>query len=123
MTPAALRRTTPASPVALDPDFLGGLEQRIERQILKIMRIAEQNGVGELARGGDEADLTASRQDYTEQLSVRARCIDGLVEWTEALERIRKSPATFGNCMTCDKAIQRERLEILPTARTCMDCQ
>ena len=123
MTSAALRRVTPATPAGLDADFLSSLEQRIERQIRKIMRIAEQTGFEELARGGDEADLTASRQDYTEQLTVRARCIDGLLEWTEALDRLRKSPATFGVCSACDKLIQRERLEILPTARTCVECQ
>lgn len=123
MSSAALRRTASANSVDLDSEFLNSLEQRIERQIRKIMRIAEQTGFEELARGGDEADLTASRQDYTEQLTVRARCIDGLLEWTEALDRLRKSRSTFGRCITCDRSIQKERLEILPTARTCMSCQ
>lgn len=104
-------------------DFLRSLESRIEREIRRLMRTAEQAGRVELARGGDEADLTASRLEYATELAARARCVDGLAEWTEALNRLRNHPESFGRCTRCHQPIQRERLEILPTACTCVACQ
>lgn len=39
----------------------------------------------------------------------------------DALERINRG--TYGKCELCGKEIQRERLEGMPSALTCMDCE
>ena len=39
----------------------------------------------------------------------------------EALDRI--AAGTYGICVDCGKAIPRERLEILPQAARCVDCE
>jgi RNA polymerase-binding transcription factor DksA len=44
-----------------------------------------------------------------------------LKEVERALSRIRKG--TFGTCMSCGKAIEKERLNIVPYARHCAGCE
>jgi DnaK suppressor protein len=44
-----------------------------------------------------------------------------LVQVEEALARL--DAATFGNCVSCGRPIARPRLEALPWARYCIDCQ
>ncbi|BCR20778.1 TraR/DksA family transcriptional regulator [Borrelia miyamotoi] len=39
----------------------------------------------------------------------------------QALYRISQN--TYGNCLACDKGIARERLEAIPYAFLCIDCQ
>ena len=39
----------------------------------------------------------------------------------QALYRISQN--TYGNCLACDKVIARERLEAIPYAFLCIDCQ
>ena len=39
-----------------------------------------------------------------------------------ALQRLYKSPETFGQCESCGTAIDRERLDAIPHVRLCIDC-
>lgn len=40
-----------------------------------------------------------------------------------ALERMREDPEGFGLCEACDEAIGMRRLELMPWARLCIECQ
>lgn len=44
-----------------------------------------------------------------------------MFEIDEALQRCEAG--TFGSCVECEEAIGRQRLEALPWARFCIDCQ
>jgi DnaK suppressor protein len=41
----------------------------------------------------------------------------------EALARLDADPDAFGLCEECDEPIGKRRLELLPWARLCIDCQ
>jgi RNA polymerase-binding transcription factor DksA len=58
-----------------------------------------------------EAEMTLTLLENEEQL---------LEEINRALERIDKG--TFGRCETCQNAIPRQRLDVLPYTRHCIDC-
>ncbi len=47
-----------------------------------------------------------------------------LVYWIDdALRTLYKQPADYGRCMECGDAIALERLDIIPWARLCLECQ
>jgi DnaK suppressor protein len=41
----------------------------------------------------------------------------------EALQRLYKDPEKFGVCEACGRDIKLERLDLVPWARTCAECQ
>lgn len=41
----------------------------------------------------------------------------------QALRRLYRHPATFGNCHTCQTPLAFERLDALPHARYCIECK
>ena len=41
----------------------------------------------------------------------------------EALRRLYNDPKSFGQCHTCGKNVQYERLDALPHARYCIECK
>ncbi len=76
---------------------------------------AEAEGAPDL---GDRA-LTTTSQEMLLQLSVGERKILRLID--EALERIEEG--TYGACVHCGGPIQKARLEAIPWARHCIECQ
>ncbi|MGH3011127.1 MAG: TraR/DksA family transcriptional regulator [Gaiellaceae bacterium] len=66
----------------------------------------------------DSATATLNREiDYTLEENSE-HVLSGIVE---ALERIESG--TFGSCTRCGKQIDEERLEAIPYATRCIDCQ
>lgn len=66
----------------------------------------------------DSATATLNREiDYT--LEENAEHVLGAIN--EALQRIEDG--TFGKCARCGKPIAEERLEAIPYATRCIDCQ
>jgi len=71
--------------------------------------------------GGDVVDaaLDAAQDEISSQLAeVESR---ELVQIENALERVREG--TYGKCEICDGTIPLTRLNALPYAMTCIDCQ
>ena len=62
----------------------------------------------------DESDQYGSQIALTQNLNQQLADVD------LALEKIKNG--TYGKCENCDKEISLERLEILPAARLCLDC-
>jgi len=69
----------------------------------------------------DRADLAHDYALRSRRLSLLEQLEDQLAETEAALERIRKG--TYGRCTACGKAILLERLEALPSASLCIQCQ
>jgi len=66
----------------------------------------------------DSATATLNREiDYTLEENSE-HVLDGI---NDALERIEDG--TFGTCARCGKQIAEERLEAIPYATRCIDCQ
>ena len=67
---------------------------------------------------GDRA-LTSISRDLSYQLSASEREILRRIDG--ALNRIEKG--TYGRCSNCDKPVQKARLEAVPWAVLCIECQ
>ena len=65
----------------------------------------------------------AASQVFAQQrdLALRDRALQHLEQVDAALERL--DAGTFGTCQRCGNAIAPERLEALPWAAHCIDCQ
>jgi RNA polymerase-binding protein DksA len=88
-------------------------------------RLLEEIGEAIVAPGqmtyGSQA--AAASQVFAQQrdLALRDRADQQLVLVNEALARL--DAGTLGTCVRCGKAIPLERLEALPWAARCIDCQ
>jgi len=69
------------------------------------------------------SQAAAASQVFAQQrdLALRDRADQQLALVDEALARI--DDGTFGTCLDCHRPIARERLEALPWAARCIDCQ
>ncbi|HEX5542206.1 MAG TPA: TraR/DksA C4-type zinc finger protein [Micromonospora sp.] len=84
---------------------------------------------GEFASQTSQLNELTSISDDTEWVSAEghtrsallASTRQSLTEVTAALQRIAEG--RYGRCEKCDATIPRERLEILPHARTCVPCR
>jgi DnaK suppressor protein len=77
-----------------------------------------QNTEKEAPDLGDRA-LSSVTRDLLYQLSGGERAMLRLID--EAIERIKKGE--FGVCVHCGKNVQKGRLQAVPWARHCIDCQ
>lgn len=76
---------------------------------------------GEDARRGDEADLSAWREESERSLSTRRALIEKANQLAEALERVRRGE--YGLCQECGGPIAPARLRAIPEATACVLCQ
>lgn len=67
---------------------------------------------------GDQATNTVSREVLIE-LSSSERAVLKLID--QALDRLDEG--TYGQCVNCRQPIQNKRLEAVPWARHCIECQ
>lgn len=110
------------------------LEQRLlrerERAIQALRRLDERMGVSSQEGDGDltsypfhladEGTDTMEREKDFLLLSQEGR----LVYWIDdALRALYRQPKQFGRCSECGQEITMERLDLIPWARLCLDCQ
>jgi DnaK suppressor protein len=70
---------------------------------------------------GSQAAAATQVFDQQRDLALRERAENQLAQVDAALERIDNG--TFGTCRRCARPIAPERLEALPWAAMCIDCQ
>ena len=75
----------------------------------------------EAAEPGDEADIASDRIDGNLALKLGDEDMRRLEQINSALERITKG--TYGICQNCGDEISEGRLEAMPYAMLCLDCQ
>jgi DnaK suppressor protein len=107
------------------------VRQRIQRE--RDEAIAQLRGLGlseepsAAARRGnadqprDEGDQAQASEHRDLSFMTRERLAARINRLSAALERM--SDGTYGRCELCGRAIERPRLEALPEAVTCRDCQ
>jgi DnaK suppressor protein len=69
----------------------------------------------------DPVDLAVRNYSKNVMLAVSENESRQLTEIDEALLRIEDEE--YGNCLNCEKAINPKRLQAIPWARFCLDCQ
>lgn len=91
-----------------------------EQLVRKLAEAKREGNAAELDRGDDLDRAAASRdQEINYMLSSRER--EELRAIDEALDKIESG--VYGTCERCDKAIGVKRLEAMPLALFCRDCQ
>lgn len=77
-----------------------------------------------LSKSNEPLDLDLEAQEvagYANRLSVEQNLEQKLIDINAALQKIENGK--YGECENCDKTIPAERLEALPAARICLDCE
>ena len=69
------------------------------------------------------ADLGTEAMEQEKQFMLASAEGRRLYEIDDALRRMYAEPKRFGICSNCGREIGFERLEVLPYATTCTDCQ
>jgi DnaK suppressor protein len=69
----------------------------------------------------DPVDLAVRNYSKNVMLAVSENESRQLAEVDEALTRIEDDE--YGNCLNCEKPINPKRLQAIPWARYCLDCQ
>jgi RNA polymerase-binding transcription factor DksA len=109
--------------------------EELKSQLLKEKEELEKN-LGRIARpldkeegdyettfeeiGDDKEDNATEVAQYTDNASVEATLEENLQDVIDALSRIEDG--TYGFCENCRKEISLERLQVNPSARTCIEC-
>jgi len=89
------------------------------RTTLEAEHAAHTERLTELAEASDDTEWE-SAEGHTRS-ALLASTQQNLAAVTEALQRIAEG--RYGRCEKCGGSIPRERLEILPHARSCVPCQ
>jgi DnaK suppressor protein len=119
-------RTKPGKPIVsqLDPAILKIRERLIVKraELLKLIHASQsvERDAGDLTFS-NEIDLASSLEgrEMTFQLTSRDRNELKLIE--EILFRINSG--SYGDCDSCEKKITLKRLQIMPLATLCIECQ
>ena len=70
---------------------------------------------------GSQAAAASQVFEQQRDLALRDRAVQHLAQVDAALARLRDG--TFGRCVRCGRAIAPDRLEALPWAAHCIECQ
>jgi len=93
-------------------------EQAKLRQQLEQLEAAEYEGIGYSNHMADDA---TDAFDQAVGVALKRKVEASLEEIERALARFDKG--TYGICEACGARIDRARLEVLPQAMYCLDCQ
>ena len=101
------------------------LETARELLLAERERLREELADGVVAPGpmtyGSQAAAATQVFEQQRDLALRERNQQHLADVEAALERV--AAGTYGSCVRCGSAIAVERLEALPWAAYCIDCQ
>lgn len=105
-----------------DNRFQKVLEHERERLTSEINRLSEQDVVSDnLGYSNHMADDATEAFEQAKGVALRQHLEDKLLQVGDALERVKRG--TYGVCQSCGQPIGTERLEVLPHASLCVDCQ
>ena len=76
---------------------------------------------GEVSKPRDEGDQAQASERLDLSFMTRERLAEKINRLTAALERLNEG--TYGQCEMCGQEIERNRLEALPEAMRCLECQ
>lgn len=116
--------------MAIDEKTLGELKsallkekEELEKNLGRIAKPIDKKGDYETSFeeiGSDKDDNATEVDQYTQNLSVETSLEKQLQDVLDALEKMEKG--TYGKCENCQKDIPLERLQVNPSAKTCLDC-
>jgi DnaK suppressor protein len=106
----------------MDANEAGGFRARLEAERERLIdEIGEAIEAPDQMTYGSQAAAASQVFDQQRDLALRDRAKQHLAQVDAALARV--DDGTFGRCTRCGRAIAVERLEALPWAAHCIDCQ
>lgn len=121
----------PGGPIRLMAKKLSAAEQKQFEQVLKHMLGVLSGDIKNLqheALGDGSGQSNVSAEDSGSEINAMELSLELLErdertvsEVMDALDRVKDG--TFGLCETCNKPIRKTRLQAVPHARNCIDCQ
>ena len=103
---------------------LHAIKQRLQEQRITLLDRLEtkDNTVRSIdLLNPDQADRAMSYRDNNRETLLLDHARQQLQDIDQALARL--DAGTYGMCIGCGQKIQPERLEIMPSAALCIDCQ
>lgn len=105
------------------------LQQRLKVERDRLLRQLEQlrasaPAVGEMKEGspyGKKEEGASEAFELEKRLAVEKRLVATLSDIDHALRKFEKG--TYGTCDMCGRAVEIERLEVLPQANLCLNCK
>ena len=99
-------------------------KERLKDELSKREKSIRQDAGGESGENvysDHMADMALSEPEEINQILQNERELEVLREVENALLRIKRG--TFGVCMRCGKTVEKERLNLIPYARYCIECK
>ena len=109
---------------AVDPELLRTIREALVRQRNQLMSLVQSTQAQMAEKAGDFADVSDRASGGFEDelalglMKIEAAQIDDI---EAAIKRIDDD--TYGLCADCGKLIPRKRLEVLPFAQRCLNCE
>ena len=104
---------------------LDEIKRKLESERDRLSRELEENQSEERedldARSAEDIDRAATEAAVLEKEAKRANLLKEKEDVDLALKKMEIGE--YGHCEKCSKEIDKARLEILPTARLCMNCK
>jgi len=121
--PAEPKKKKPRKP-AFDAEFLKSIRDELadERRLLVAMMQSEKDQLAHKEMGlADPSDMASGGMESDLSLGLMANEAARLEKIDEAIKRIDED--SYGICVECEKPIPKKRLEFLPFALRCLECE
>lgn len=96
-------------------------QQLLNEQARLLASLAPDEGENGRSRNPDRGDLAQRYSNRERDIALQAIEVEQLEQIEDALERLDEG--TYGQCENCGQDIPPGRLEILPHATLCVNCQ
>lgn len=87
----------------------------------EIVDLGQSQAIEAGGAGNHLADDATDVMEQEKDLALRQNLEDRLRDIEQALDRMERG--TYGICENCGRPIAPERLEVLPSARLCIECR
>jgi|GEM_PF-281804 len=121
--PVEPKKKKPRKP-AFDAEFLKTIRDDLadERRLLVAMMQSEKDQLAHKEMGlADPSDMASGGMESDLSLGLMANEAARLEKIDEAIKRIDED--SYGICVECEKPIPKKRLEFLPFALRCLECE
>ncbi|MEK7631262.1 MAG: TraR/DksA C4-type zinc finger protein [Patescibacteria group bacterium] len=104
--------------------FLGDVKNRLlkeyDRLTSRLGMIVDKGKALWDEYGSKDEENAAEVSDFQDKLSMEKNLEQSISQVQSALKHV--ADGTYGICQTCGKPIEAKRLELVPSATTCIDC-
>ena len=107
--------------VQIDLEHMQKRLRKEQKELHKRVEVEREKTKPSSIANPDRADLASDYGYRDRRLSLLEQLEDQLTEVNKALDRIKEG--IYGICTNCGEAIMPERLEALPYAELCINCQ